>query len=97
MNDRIAHDIASAVAWLDLAQVQALARLLLAADTDGAARRLGGWVPELGEGLDLADPVVADALLDELEWRLSPPDDDDPDAVATREVPDYTRFAHPVE
>jgi hypothetical protein len=96
MKDRIARDIASAVAWLDLAQVQELARLLLADDTTTAARRLGAWVPELDD-LDLADPGAAEALLDELEWRLSPPDEDDPDAIATREVPDYTRFAHHVE
>ena len=92
----IARDVASAVAWLDLAQVQELTRLLLAEDTGAAARRLEQWVPDL-DGCDLADRAWTDALLDELEWRLSPPDEDDPDLVATREVPDYTRFAHAVE
>ena len=97
MTDPISRELASAVAWLDLAQVQELARLLLAEDWTTAERRLLQWVPELADGCDLTSPTWSDALMDELEWRLSPPDEDDPDLVATREIPDYARYAQLVE
>ncbi len=49
--------------------------------------------PDLTDARDLNDEAWREAMLDELELRLVGPDDSDPDAVATREVPDYTRFA----
>lgn len=92
MPDDIEREVAAAVAWLDHADVRDLLRLLIGgrvADAEALLRQRapdGAW--------DLADPASVEALVEELELRLAPPDDEDQDAIATREIPDYTRYAH---
>jgi hypothetical protein len=89
----ISRDVASAVVWLDPGQVQQLLQLLLGDHWTEAQSVLDRAVPDLPEECRLTDARWREALFEELEFRLSPPDDEDPDQVATREVPDYTRFA----
>jgi len=91
--DDIKRDVVDALVWLDLAGAQELLRALLRDDRATQERTLKRLVPDLVGVADLGDPLWMDALLEELELRVSPEDDDDPDSVATREVPNLARFA----
>lgn len=85
--------VASALAWLSHAQAAELMRYVLAGDDLRARTLLCTRIPELMDECDLEDPEWREALLDELDYRVSPGADDDPDLVPTQEVPDYARFA----
>ncbi|MCA9492276.1 MAG: hypothetical protein KC621_20225 [Myxococcales bacterium] len=88
----IEREVAAAVAWLDHTEVRDLLRLLIGGGLREAEVLLRQRAPD--GHWDLTDAACVDALVEELELRLVPPDDEDQDAIATREIPDYTRYAH---
>jgi hypothetical protein len=85
-----------AVVWLTDEQAEQVMELLNTGAHPAAKMLLLSLIPDLPTELDLTDPTFAAQLTDELAYRLEPPDDEDPDLLATREIPDYTRFAQPV-
>lgn len=89
------HVARDAVVWLTDGQARLLLSLLQSGAREEADQLLLSVVPDLPA--DLRDPAFVDELLEELTFRIVPPDDEDQDAVATREIPDYTRFAHAVD
>jgi len=89
----IERDVADALVWLDLEGARTLLRSLIRDDLATQQRTLRRLVPDLVGVADLTDDRWMDALLEELELRVAPEDDDDPDSVATREVPNLARFA----
>lgn len=85
-------DVASAVVWLSNAQAGALLRTLVSGDEAAIAAALLAALPELAS--DLTDPAAREVLLEELDFRIAPPsEEEDPDSVLTTEVPDWTRYA----
>jgi hypothetical protein len=90
------HVARDAVVWLTDEQAEQVMELMSASAYPQAKLLLLSLIPDLPTELDLTDPVFAAQLTGELSFRLDPPDDEDPDLLATREIPDYTRFAQPV-
>jgi hypothetical protein len=95
-NARPDHVARDAVVWLTDDQAEQVMELMSAGAHSQARMLMLSLIPDLPTELDLADPTFAAQLADELAYRLDPPDDEDPDQLATREIPDYTRFAQPV-
>jgi len=93
--DDIQRDVQDALVWLDLVGARALMRSLLRDDPARQEATLRRLVPDLVGVADLSDPRWVDALLEELELRVAPDEDgeEDPDSIATREVPNLARFA----
>jgi hypothetical protein len=90
--DTIRRDVLDAVVWLDLDACRRLLSALVRGDEAAAREAVERQLPELRGVIDVADPRWRDALLDELELRVAG-HDDDPDQIATREVPNLARFA----
>lgn len=84
---------ASLIAWLDVAQSREALRLLVNNRDEDALDVLHLATTEFPDGFDLSDPVWREAVLDELEGRISPEDTEDPDDVKTTMVPNYAAFA----
>lgn len=80
-----------AVVWLTDSQAQEAMRLIRTGNQQETHRLLLSLIPELLAAID--NPAFIAQLTEELAWRITPPIDEDPDDLATREVPDYTRFA----
>lgn len=89
---RIARD---AVVWLTDSQAMEAMRLINSGARREALQLLLSLIPDLPA--DVEDPIFLAQLTDELAWRLAPPRDEDPDDLATREVPNYARFAQQAE
>lgn len=83
---------ASLVAWLDMNGTRQLLRLLLTGSYEGATAYLAALFPDLPPEYRMSDPTFVEHLIDALENRVSPPDED-LDRLPTELVPDYARFA----
>ena len=91
----VAQQAASIVAWLDHVSCQRLMRMLLHESFEEAGTFLSALFTDLPDDLDLRDAGWTDAILDALEGRISPPDDDF-DRAPTDLVPNYARYAQDV-
>jgi hypothetical protein len=60
-------------------------RALIRDRDDDARQHLATALGPRVAALDLADPVLREALLDALEYRISPPDDEDPGPESSSE------------
>jgi hypothetical protein len=89
------HIARDAVVWLTDGQAILLLSLLQSGARQEAQQLLLSVVPDLPADLD--EPGFVDELIEELTFRIVPPDDEDQDSVATREIPNYARFAHTVD
>jgi len=90
-SDRV-RQVASFVAWLDRQGCQRLMRMLLDESYGEAEGYLAALFSDLPEDLDLADAHWSEAVLDALEARIAPPDEDW-DRAPTDLVPNYARYA----
>ena len=90
--DSIRQDVVDALVWLDLHRCRELLAALLKGSDDAAQAAAERLMPELQGQVDVRAEPWREALLAELELRVSGADDD-PDLVATTEVPNLVRFA----
>jgi hypothetical protein len=90
----VTQDVADLVVWLDHDATMTVLRLLLRDERAAAFAHLRRIAPDLDEAL-AGDPAFYERLLDELEQRVSP--DDEQDDLETREIPDLSRFAREQE